>query len=223
MNRQALIAGVASLALGSVLITAQTKSVPRPPAAPPPATDSAAPDGYQPIPQWLGQTHAAMAAKTETFTVETVAQGLNGAGGFKFLPDGRIPVFERAGGGRILIVGKDGKAGEPLSGMPANMFKPGGQGQALNDVTPDRNFAANRMLYISYAVLPEGVDASKQRNPAHFHIASAKLSADDKSLEGVKDLLDTEGTGAHVAQAHDGTLLITTTVPAGPGIRSEDW
>jgi glucose/arabinose dehydrogenase len=102
------------------------------------------------------------------------------------------------------------------------MFKAQGA-QSVNDVEPDRKFAANRTLYISYAVLPEGADPAKQRNPTHFHIASAKLSADDKSLEGVKDLLDTEGTGAHVVQATDGTLLITVTVPAGPGIRSEDW
>ena len=219
MIRKALTAGAACLALGSVLIHAQTKAVPRPPAGPPPATDSAAPDGYQPIPQWLGQTRAPVAAKTEAFTVETVARGFNGAGGFKFLPDGRMIVFERAGG-RIVIVGKDGKPGDALTGMPANMFK---MGQALNDVQPDRNFATNRTLYISYAVLPEGTDPAKQRNPAHFHIASAKLAADDKGLENIKDLIDTEGTGAHVIQANDGTLLITVTLPAGPGIRSEEW
>src|SRR3569832_745011 len=97
MNK-VVIAGAAAVALGSVVLTAQTRSVPRPPAGPPPATDSAAPDGYQPLPQWLGQTRAPMTAKSETFTVETVAQGLNGAGGCKFLPDGRIVVFERAGG-----------------------------------------------------------------------------------------------------------------------------
>jgi glucose/arabinose dehydrogenase len=219
MIRRSLIAGAVSVALGSVLVIAQTKSVPRPPAGPPPASDSAAPDGYQPLPQWLGQTRAPQASRTETFTVETVASGFNGAGGFKFLPDGRMIVYERAGG-RIVIVGKDGKSGEPLKGMPANMFT---TGQALNDVQLDKLFAANRTIYISYAVLPEGADATKQRNPAHFHIASAKVSADDKSLENVKDLLDTEGTGAHLTQATDGTLLITTTVPAGPGIRSEDW
>jgi len=221
MIRQALIAGVASVALGSALLIAQTKTVPRPPAAPPgqPPGESAAPDGYQPLPQWLGQTRAPIASKTETFSVDTFAQGFTGAGGFKFLPDGRVVVYERASG-KILIVGKDGKAGEPLGGMPANLFK---TGQQLNDVQPDRNFAANRMLYISYAVLPEGGDPAKQRNPAHFHVASAKLSADDRSLENVKDLLDTEGTGAHLVQAPDGTLLITTTVPAGLGIKSEEW
>jgi glucose/arabinose dehydrogenase len=55
------------------------------------------------------------------------------------------------------------------------------------------------------------------------HVASAKISADDKSLEGVKDLLDAEGTGGRVIQAADGTLLVETTVPAGLGIISDQW
>jgi len=119
MIRRLLVAGAACVAVGAVVMSAQTKAVPRPPAqAPgqPPAGESAAPDGYQPIPQWLGQTHAPVPAKTETFTVETFAEGLTGAFSFHFLPDGRIIVGER--GGRIKIVGKDGKISNPLDGLP---------------------------------------------------------------------------------------------------------
>jgi hypothetical protein len=60
MIRQALIAGVASVALGSALLIAQTKTVPRPPAAPPgqPPGESAAPDGYQPLPAVSSCTNA---------------------------------------------------------------------------------------------------------------------------------------------------------------------
>lgn len=84
MIRRLLVAGVGCVALGAVLtavLTAQTKTVPRPPAQPPgqqPAGESAAPDGYQPLPLWLGQTRAPVPAKTEAFTVETFAQGVNG-------------------------------------------------------------------------------------------------------------------------------------------------
>jgi aldose sugar dehydrogenase len=222
MIRRVVTAGLVSIALGS-LITAQTRTVPRP-AVPPPGqqapAESAAPDGYQPLPAWLGQTRAPAPAKSETFTVETFTEGLNGAW-FRFLPDGRILLGERTG--RIRIVGKDGKAGEPLAGMPSNMFVPQGQGQSLFSVQPDRNFAANRMIYFTYAVLPPGADIAKQRTPAHVHVASARISADDKSLEGVKDLLDAEGTGGRVIQANDGTLLVETTVPAGLGINSSEW
>ncbi|HUK35495.1 MAG TPA: PQQ-dependent sugar dehydrogenase, partial [Vicinamibacterales bacterium] len=199
MNLRSLVVGVACITLGAVLVNAQNKPVPRPPAPPPgqqPQGESAAPDGYAPIPQWLGQTRAPVPAKSETFTVETFAEGFNGIA-FRFLPDGRILLGER--NGRIRIVGKDGKLSEPVGGMPA--------GQGLTDVQPDKNFAANRTIYFGYTVVPDSVDASKQRSPGHLHVASAKISADDKRLEDVKDLLDAEGTNGRLIQANDGTLL----------------
>ena len=219
MIRRAFGAGVVCVALGAV-IAAQTKAVPRPAALPPgqqPPGESAAPDGYQPLPAWLGQTRAPAPAKTETFTVETFSEELNAAW-FRFLPDGRILLGER--NGRIRIVGTEGKAGEPLAGMPPNMFA---QGQALFSVLPDRSFATNRTIYFTYAVLPAGADPVKQRSPAHVHVASARISADDKSLESVKDLLDAEGTGGRLVQGNDGTLYVTSTVMAGLGINSSDW
>jgi glucose/arabinose dehydrogenase len=220
MLRRLLVAGVACAALSVVVMNAQTKNVPRPPAqqpGQPPPGESAAPDGYAPVPLWLGQTRASAPSKTETFSVQTFAEGLNGAS-LAFLPDGRLIVAEK--NGRIRIVGKDGKLSEPLTGMPSNMYA---MGQTVYNVTPDRNFASNRMVYFAYAVMPEGGDPAKQRAPTHVHVASAKLSADDRSLEGAKDLLDAEGTGGRVLQANDGTLLVTSTVPAGLGIKSEEW
>ena len=205
---------------GHYALSAQTKTVPRPPAQPAgqqPPGESASPDGYAPLPQWLGQTRAPAPAKTEAFTVQTFAEGLNGAS-FQFLPDGRILLGER--NGRIRIIGKDGKAADPLAGMPADMFMPG---QALFSVCPDKSFATNRTIYFTYAVLPAGVDPASQRSPAHVHVASARISADEKRLDGVKDLLDAEGTGGRVIQANDGTLLVETTVPAGLGLLSEAW
>jgi glucose/arabinose dehydrogenase len=219
MIRRSLVAGVACIALSAAL-AAQTRTVPRPPAQPPgqqPPGESAAPDGYAPLPQWLGQTRAPAPAKTDAFTVVTFAQGLNGAS-FQFLPDGRILLGERDG--HIRIVGKDGKASEPLAGMPPDMYT---TGQSLFAVQPDKGFATNRTIYFTYAVLPPGVDAARQRSPAHVHVASARVSADEKRLDGVKDLLDAEGTGGRVIQATDGTLLVETTVPAGLGILSSEW
>jgi aldose sugar dehydrogenase len=221
MIRRVFTVGAACVVLGTVWMQAQTTHVvPRPPAQPPgqqPPGESAAPDGYAPIPQWLGQTRAPVPPKTAAFDVQTFAEGLNGAS-FAFLPDGRILLGERTG--RIRLLGKDGKLSEPLAGMPSNMYA---SGQSLYSVQPDRSFATTRAIYFTYAVLPDGADAAKQRSPAHVHVASAKLSGDDKRLEEVKDLLDAEGTGGRLVQAHDGTLLVTTTVPAGLGIKSEDW
>jgi len=223
MIRRIWSAGILCAALGVAVIDAQNKPVPRPPALalPPgqqPPGESAAPDGYQPVPQWLGQTRASVPQKSEAFTVDTFAGDLNGAA-FRFLPDGRILLAEREG--RLRIVGKDGKLSQPLAGMPPNMFT--GGGQSLYDVTPDRGYATNRTVYFAYAVLPQGADPAKQRSPTHLHIASAKVSADDNRIEGVKDLLDAEGTSGHLVQANDGTLLVTSTVPAGLGVNSSEW
>lgn len=216
----------ASLALivGAAGIGAQTtRVVPRPPAQapgpPPPEAGSAAPDGYAPIPDWLGQTRAPKPAKTADYRMEDVASGLMGAFCFNFLPDGRMIVGERPG--RIHIVGKDGKVGEPVAGLPANLWA---RGQGLFEVRPDRAFATNRTLYLSYTVLPDGVNAAAPpRSAGVLMVASARLSADSARLEDLKVLLNAEGTGGRVIQAPDGTLLITSTVPAGVGINSVDW
>jgi aldose sugar dehydrogenase len=199
------------------------KAAPRPPAQapgpPPPELGSAAPDGYAPIPLWLGQTRAARPSKTAAFSVETVAEGLNGAFCFDFLPDGRIIVGERAG--RIRIIGKDGKASEPVDGLPANLWT---RGQGLFEVRPDHAFAANRTIYLTYTALPDGSNQSAlPRSPGVLLVARGTLSADDRRIDNVKVLLNAEGTGGRLIQGRDGTLFITSTVPAGIGINSVDW
>ena len=205
------------------LATQSATAIPRPPAQAPgpprPEDGSAAPDGYAPIPQWLGQTRAPHPQKTASYDVQTIAEGLAGAFCFDFLPDGRIIVGERAG--RIKIVGADGKIGEPLEGLPANLWA---RGQGLFEVRPDRRFAANRTIYLTYTVLPDGANqAALPRSPGVLLVASATLSADDRRLEGLKVLLNAEGTAGRLIQARDGTLLITSTIPSGVGINAVDW
>jgi glucose/arabinose dehydrogenase len=215
---------IASLgaAIFSVTASAQTQGVraaPRPPAqSGSPAGESATPDGYAPVPEWLGQTRAARPAKTAAYTVETVAEGIAGGFTFNFLPDGRMIVAERAG--RLRLVGKDGKLSE-IGGLPANLWA---RGQGMYEARPDRAFATNRTLYLTYTVLPEGANtAALPRSPGVLLVARAKLSADDKQLEDLNVLLNAEGTLGRVIQAPDGTLLVTSTIPAGLGINSVDW
>ncbi len=225
LTRTLLLAHATFLALSTTGIAAQTaRVIPRPPAQAPgppkPEDGSAAPDGYAPIPEWLGQTRAPKPAQTAAYDVETVAEGLTGAFGFAFLPDGRIIVAERPG--RIRIVERDGKISAPIDGLPSNMWARGSQG--LFDVRPDRTFATNHTLYLTYTVLPEGTnEAAPPRSPGVLMVASAKLSADARRLDDLTVLLNAEGTGGRVIQAPDGTLLITSTVPAGIGINSVDW
>ena len=207
-----------------LLISAASQAIrpaPRPPAAAPgpprPEDGSAAPDGYAPSPQWLGQTRAPVPAAASAYTVTTVAEGLSGAFCFSFLPDGRILVGERQG--RIKIVGTDGRVSAPIEGLPANLYTRG-----LFDVRADRAFASNRTIYFTYAALPDGLDpAALPRSPGVLLAASARLSTDDRRLEDVRVLLDAAGTGGRLIQAPDGTLYVTSTIPAGLGINSVDW
>jgi glucose/arabinose dehydrogenase len=206
---------------GPILKGQGVPSAPRPAvaSAQTPADGSAAPDGYAPIPQWLGQTRAAVPAKTAPYDVETFATGISGGFSFHFLPDGRIIVGERPG--RIKIVGKDGKVSMPLEGLPANLWA---SGQGLFEVLPDKAFATNRTLYLTYTVLPDGANrAALPRSPGVLQVASAKLSSDDRRIENVKVLLNAEGTLGRAIQAPDGTLLVTSSIPAGIGINSVDW
>ena len=83
---------------------------------------------------------------------------------------------------------------EPLDGMPAESV--GARRQGLFEVQPDRAFATNRTLYLTYTVLPDGTNpAALPRSPGVLLVASAKLSADDRRLEDLKVLLNAEGTG----------------------------
>ena len=195
--------------------------VPRPPAreAGAPETGSTAPDGYAPIPQWLGQTRAARVARTEAFTIQTAVSGIGGGFSFHFLPDGRILIGERPG--RMRIAAKDGTLSEPLGGLP-ELYASGPQG--LFEVLPDRDFAKNRLIFFGYTALPAGPrPAILPRLAGLLMIARARLSGDDRRLEDVRVLLSAEGINGRMIQAPDGTLLITSGIPAGVGIDSPDW
>ncbi|HEV8394586.1 MAG TPA: PQQ-dependent sugar dehydrogenase [Vicinamibacterales bacterium] len=209
------------LAASSMLAAQGPRVIPRPPAQVPnaPPDGSAAPDGYAPIPAWLGQTRAPRPARSEAYSVETVATGLVGGFSFHFLPDGRMVVGERPG--RIRVVGKDGKPSPPLGGLP-EIWARGPQG--LFEVLPDRDFARNRVLYLTYTALPAGTSASNPpRLAGVLTVARARLSDDATRLEDVKTLLNAEGIGGRAIQAADGTLLIGSSIPAGVGINSVDW
>jgi glucose/arabinose dehydrogenase len=151
------------------------------------------------------------------YAVATFAEGISGAFCFNFLPDGRILVGERPG--RIKIVGKDGTVSAPLEGLPSNLYAR----QGLFEVRADREFAANRTIYLTYTALPDGIDPATVRSPGVLLVARTRLSADDRRLEDVKVLLNAEGTGGRLIQAPDGTLYVTSTIPSGVGINSVDW
>ena len=75
-----------------------------------------------------------------------VTSGLEHPWGLAFLPDGRALVTERPG--RLRIVDRGGKVGEPLGGVPT--VDAVGQGGLL-DVALDPEFARNQRIYLSFA------------------------------------------------------------------------
>ena len=81
----------------------------------------------------------------------SVARGLANPWAVAFLPDGRYLVTERAG--RMRIVERDGRLGEPVGGLPA--VDAGGQ-CGLLDVVLDPKFDDNALVYWSYAEAGEG-------------------------------------------------------------------
>jgi len=218
------LAGLAAASAMAAAVLAQAppaRLVPRPPAqrAGEPPDGSAAPDGYAPIPQWAGQTRAPRPPTSVPYSVETVATGVMSGYGFEFLPDGRLLLTERPG--RLRIVDKSGRISPPLGGLPA-LWTGGPQG--LFAAVPDRDFARNRTIYFTYTARQPGDTASPPpRLAGVLMVARATLAADESAIEQVKVLLNAEGIGGRVIQAPDGTLFITSSVPAGIGISSEAW
>ena len=136
-----------------------------------------------------------------TYKVETVVSGLDHPWGLAFLPDGGLLVTERNGGLRLV---RDGKASEPLAGLP-EAFKQGQGG--YHDVVLDPGFASNGLIYIAFA---EGTDEAN-------HTAVARAKFDGTALSDVTVIYRNtpdKDTGAHfggrLAFLPDGTLLLTT-------------
>ena len=132
--------------------------------------------------------------------VDTIASGLDNPWSVEVLPDGAYIVTEL--GGTLCII-SDGKASEPISGVPEVARQ--GQGGLL-DVALDPGFADNRMLFLSMAV----ADGSGYGTA----IIRGVLSKDGKSLTRVQELFRMNKFtgkgqlfGSRIAVAADGSLF----------------
>jgi glucose/arabinose dehydrogenase len=84
------------------------------------------------------------------FAVEEIAE-FDEPWAMAFLPDGRLLVTEKAG--RLLIVDGSGARSQPVKGIPDVDY--GGQG-GLGDIALHPDFAANGLVYLSYAEAGDG-------------------------------------------------------------------
>ncbi|NNM71756.1 PQQ-dependent sugar dehydrogenase [Enterovirga aerilata] len=102
-------------------------------------------------PAFAGQTRAPLPDGPIAVATATVAEGIQGGWAFEFMPDGRMIVTEKAG--RLRIVGRNGRPGGPVAGVPAVDSR--GQGGLL-DVALSPRFAEDRLVYLSFTEPRQG-------------------------------------------------------------------
>lgn len=182
---------------------------------------------YEGKPAFAGQTRAPLAKKSARFEITDFVVGLNRPWAMAHMPNGNMLVTEVPG--RIRVVSPDGSVSDPVAGLPA-VRAWGSRG--LNDILLDPDFENNRMIYFTYLGAPEGYEtdnsdaayqkAGKERLEWNgmsredkaatpwgmWRVASAELSADEKSLSNLKVIVNT--TPSRMAFDDDGKLLITT-------------
>ena len=142
---------------------------------------------------------------------EVWASGLGKLWSIAWLPDGRALVAEK--GGVMRLVGSDGKAGEPIAGVPAVAVL--GQGGLL-DVAIHPDFARNGLVYFTHSV---GEPKANQTALSRGRLAG-------NSLSDVKELFRnpiTKTGGAHFGSRllwlPDGTLLMSVGDGGNPNIQ----
>lgn len=155
-------------------------------------------DDYRPTPLLADQTRAHRVTSTQAFHVDTVASGLPNAWALAFLPSGNMLVTIRGEGLRTVT---PAGISTPVTGTPP--IKNAVRLFGMHDVILDRDFASNRTVYLAYVTTPEG-------KPNTGYIASAKLSADEKSLTDYTILKEGPMIPRRIVQAKDGTLMVIT-------------
>ena len=136
------------------------------------------------------------------YQLNTLAEGLNHPWCMAFLPDGGLLVTERNGALRII---RDGVlAPQPIAGVPEVYAR--GQG-GFFDVVLHPEFAANRLLYLTYA---HGTSRENATRIARARFTGEALE-DLQVIFTVAPLKDTSHHfGGRLLFLPDGTLLLTT-------------
>jgi aldose sugar dehydrogenase len=148
-----------------------------------------------------------------TFRVAPVATGLEHPWGMAFLPGEDVLITERAG--RLRIVRDGALDPEPIAGVPPVYAS--GQGGLL-DVALDPDFAANQVIYLSYAAEGDGGNSTR--------VARARLR--DGRLEDLEVIFMAEPLvrsskhfGSRFVFDRDGYLFFTIG-ERGQGDRAQD-
>lgn len=214
---RALLTAASVLTLLATACSAQPTSTP--PAAQPGGRGAPVAYGDANVPSqrpaFSGQTRApAVAVASPALSRTVIASGLDHPWAVEQLPDGRFIVTERPG--RLRIVGRDGRLGEPIAGLPRVFAEDQG---GLLDVALPPDFATSRRIWFSYAE-PQPNDMN---NTA---VASGVLSADERSLTNVRVVWrqrppwrSTKHFGGRIVFDGAGHVFITTGERSNPESR----
>ena len=166
--------------------------------------ETAAPNApYKPL--LPNQTRAPQPAQKAEVETAVVAKGLDSPWAMEFLPDQRILVTEK--GGKLRIVGKDGKPGEPIAGVPKVDAR--GQGGLL-DVALSPSFASDKLIYLSYSEpRDKGNGTSVLKAKLVESGASAKLDDVKVIFRQMPTYDGDKHFGSRLVFAPDGKLFVT--------------
>jgi glucose/arabinose dehydrogenase len=139
-------------------------------------------------------------AQSSELKAVSVARGLANPWAVAFLPDGRYLVTERAG--RLRIVERDGRLGQPVEGLPA--VDAGGQ-CGLLDVVLDPKFADNAWIYWSYAEAGEGGNSTAV---ARGKLQGNRLSEVQVIFRQLPKVSSQAHCGSRLVFARDGRLFV---------------
>jgi len=136
------------------------------------------------------------------YQIQTVATGLDFPWNITFLPNGDRLVTEL--GGQLRRISPDNTVGPPIAGVPpVYRMSQGG----LFDVLPDPDFAANQVLYLSFA---GGDKASNATTVARARLTGNTLEELTVLFSASPKKTTEVHYGGRLAWLPDGTLLLTT-------------
>jgi len=155
-------------------------------------------------PAFAGQTRIAGVKTKTAYQGKVLTSELNAPWGIVSMPDGRFLITEKKGQMRIATA--DGKLSDPITGIPAVVYRSQG---GLLGLTIDPDFTKNRMVYW---VFSEGISGGNVTA-----VAKGRLSNDEKTIENAtviyRALPAYKGTlhyGGRILFDKSGNLVVST-------------